>query len=443
MIDKKLRHIFKKFMLIFDYPTFICIFPICLIGSLLTVPWILKQRRIWNHTVKGSPQALILRKFKVERIKSFDYERWLPYRNPVLKWIGFLDAVNSVNAEIKVTDDLHFIAFKSPGIVIFLKKIKFAATSMLLRELIAVFRITRYCVKHQIGMLRVYKHDYPALEALMVSKFIKIPFIVDIIGNFELIRRLTGRDFYFRDLNKVPFIRIFGRRATNWLLGFPLKNAQHVLSRGIRSCEYAFELGAPPERLSVLRVSNFSASFNSYDPEKPLPKPADYPYILFVGRLDEIKFPLDPLDAFDLAAANLPECRLVLIGDGAMRHAVDQRKQRSRYSERIILLGACSSDIVLNWTAHAMAAICPYSGSTLVEAMLCGIPIIAYDVGWHPEVIIDDYTGYLVPFRNTSALADKIIYVFRNYEEAKLVSKRGRELAQVVFDKEKILRKKV
>ena len=86
-------------------------------------------------------------------------------------------------------------------------------------------------------------------------------------------------------------------------------------------------------------------------------------------------------------------------------------------------------------------AICPFSGSTLVEAMLCSVPVVAYDVGGHPEIVIDDYTGYLVPFRNTSALADKIIYVFRNYEEAKLVSKRGRELAQVVFDKEKILEK--
>ena len=104
-------------------------------------------------------------------------------------------------------------------------------------------------------------------------------------------------------------------------------------------------------------------------------------------------------------------------------------------------MGACPNDTVFNWTAHAKVAICPYSGATLVEAMLCGIPIVAYDIEWHAEIVIDDYTGFLVPFRNIEALAQKMIYVVRNYEEAKMVGMRGRDLAHVAFDKEKISKK--
>jgi glycosyltransferase involved in cell wall biosynthesis len=73
--------------------------------------------------------------------------------------------------------------------------------------------------------------------------------------------------------------------------------------------------------------------------------------------------------------------------------------------------------------------------------MLCGIPIIAYDVEWHPEIVIDNYTGFLVPFRDTAALAEKMIYVVRNYERARIASVRGRDLARVAFDKEKISEK--
>jgi colanic acid/amylovoran biosynthesis glycosyltransferase len=73
--------------------------------------------------------------------------------------------------------------------------------------------------------------------------------------------------------------------------------------------------------------------------------------------------------------------------------------------------------------------------------MLCGAPVVAYDVAGHPEIVIDDYTGYLVPFRNVKAMAEKIIYVTQNYDDAKIVSKRGRELARVVFDKDKIWEK--
>jgi glycosyltransferase involved in cell wall biosynthesis len=154
-----------------------------------------------------------------------------------------------------------------------------------------------------------------------------------------------------------------------------------------------------------------------------------------------VKFPFDVLAAFDLAAPHLSEHRLVIIGDGGIRDDVEKRIEFSEFKDRIMLLGRCSNDIVLNWTAHATAAICPYSGSTLVEAMLCGIPIIAYDVAWHPEIVIDNYTGFLVPFRNIEALAEKMIDVARKHEEAKIMAMRGRELARVVFDKQKILEK--
>ena len=155
----------------------------------------------------------------------------------------------------------------------------------------------------------------------------------------------------------------------------------------------------------------------------------------------EIKYPFDTIAAFDLVAAHLPEYRLVIIGDGALRNDVRQRKEHSKYKDRIVLMGACSSDTVLNWTAHAKAAICPFSGSTLAEAVLCGIPVVAYDVAGHPEIVIDDYTGFLVPFRNIESLAEKLIYVVHHYEEARIAAMRGRELARVAFDKKKILEK--
>ena len=384
---------------------------------------------------------VILRGFTVEKVANQGYELLSPYQNSSIRWIAFLDPANTVDTNIEITNDLHIVTWKIPRIVRFMKTIRFLATSIILRELISIFKITSYCVKEQIGVLRAYKYDYPALQACVVSAFIKIPFIVDIASNFELIQRLSGKVYYFRELSRVPFLRIFARLATKWLLGLPLRRAFRVLGRNKNNYEYAFALGAPVERLSLLRYNNFSAAFNAFNPKHPPVNPADYPYFLFVGRLVEIKFPLDVIDAFNLAAPHLPEFRLVIIGDGAIRDDVQQRKESSKYRERIVLLGACSSTLVLRWTAHARVAICPYSGSTLVEAMLCDIPVIAYDVEWHSEIVIDDYTGFLVPFRNTAALAEKMIYVVRNYEESKRVAMRGRELARVAFDKEKIQEK--
>jgi glycosyltransferase involved in cell wall biosynthesis len=440
-MNKTIKKLIKYILLVVDHFLFVCVFPFCLIYLLCATPWILKQRRIWNHSVKGSRKALILRKFTIEKVMNRGFEYLLPYRNPSLEWIGFLDPRNSRKANIEITDDLHLIAWQVPILVKIVEKMGFVGTSVLFREFIAILKITSYCVNERIGVLRAYKYNYPALEAYLVSRFIKIPFIVDIAGNYELVRRLTGKAFYFRRLNKLPVVKIFARIATNWLLGLPLRHASRVLGRNKNNYEYAFALGAPVDRLSLLRVNNFSAAFNSYNPEQPPKRPANYPYILFVGRLAEIKYPLDVIEAFNIAAPHLPEYHLVIIGDGAMRDDVEQRRDSSRYRERIKLLGACSSDIVLHWTAHAKVAICPYSGSTLVEAMLCCIPVVAYDVENHAEIVIDDYTGFLVPFRNIEALAEKVMYVARNYDELKKVGIRGRELARVAHDKEKISEK--
>lgn len=438
---KKIEKTLTSIIRFLDYLIFVFIFPFCLVGLLFTIPWVLKQRRLWKQSAKGSRRALILNRYTVGKITQRGYAHLIPFQNPVLDWLGFFDPANALKTEIEITNDLYLITLKSPNIIRSLEKTGFVATSTIFREIFALYKTTSYCVKERIGVLRAYNHNYQALQAWMVSGFIKIPFMVEIRGNYELIRRLTGKTFYFKKLKRLPILKFFARITMNWLLGLPLRHAVRVLGRNKCTYEHAFALGAPLERLSLLRISNFSSAFNAYDPKQPPVNPAQYPYILFVGRLAEINLPLDVLDAFDIAAAHLPEYRLVMIGDGAIRDAVELKKERSEYKDRIVLMGACPSDIVLNWTVHATEAICPFSGSTLAEALLCGIPVIAYDFAGHPEVVIDDYSGFLVPFRNIKALAEKMIYVAHNVEEAKIVGGRGRELARVAYDKEKIREK--
>ena len=359
----------------------------------------------------------------------------------MINWVGLFDPVNSVNEDVRVADDLFVIARKLPKTIEVIKRIGLKATSTIFSEFYSIFKIADYCVQEKIGILRAYKHNFPALRIYFVSRLIKIPFIVDITGNYELIRRLNGKPYYFRQLNKIPLLRVFATPLTNWLLGIPLKHASVVLGRNKNNYEHAFALGAPVERLSLLRASNFSHAFNNFDPDTLPPSPMDYPYVLFVGRLVLIKFPFDVIDAFEIAAAALPDYRLVMIGDGAVRQELEQRIASSAFKDRIVFLGPCSIDTVFNWTAHAKISVCPFSGYTLAESMLCGVPVIAYDVENHSEVVIDGYTGFLVPFRNRKELSKAIVSVANDYVNAKSIGLRGRELARVAFDKNKIMEK--
>jgi glycosyltransferase involved in cell wall biosynthesis len=422
-----------------DYLLCLLVIPFCLIGLILALPWIFQKRRLWQKTVKGSPRAVILRGFTVAKVeKRGKFEQFLPFLNPSISWVGILDATNDIETKIEISDDLHLIAWQTPKIVCYLEKKGLAASATILREPIAALKIARLCVQEKIGVLRAVKHNHPALQACLVSCIIGIPFIVDICGNYELITRLTGKTFYFKRLNKIPVLRKVARRASNWLLGWPIRKAFRVLGRNKNNYEHAFALGAPVDRLSLLRISNFNKAFNDYNTERPPARPAEYPYFLFVGRLAKINFPVDVIDAFNMAGLQLPDHRLVIIGDGANRTMIETKIGQSELKDRIVFLGSRPNDEVLIWTAHAAAAICPYSGSTLVEAMLCGIPVIAYDIEWHAEIVMDNYTGFLVPFGDIEALAAKMVHVIGDYEEATDIGRRGRDLARVVFDKAEI-----
>ena len=442
MVAKKIKKIIFILIKIADYAIFVLLLPFGLVGLLFAVPWILKQRKIWHESAKGNKKALIIQPFSLEKVTSQGYALITPFRNPNLQWICYLDPANLTDElQVEFTNDFSLMAWKMPKMIWIMEEKGFCAISILFREIVAIFRVTNYCVKERIGVLRAYRHNYPALRAFFISKFIKIPYIVDISGNYELIYRFTGKTAYFRKLKVVPIVRRFLPFAVNWLVGLPLRHAFHVFGRNKNNYEHAFALGTSVERLSLVRYNNFDAAFNSHNPEQPPAKPANYPYILFVGRLAKNKFPLDVIDVFDIAAPQLPEHRLVLIGDGNIRSDVELRIDSSEHKDRILLLGACSSDIVYQWTAHSKVNLCPFSGSTLAEALLCGNPVIAYDIEWHSDLIFDGYTGFLVPFRDKEAMAKKLVYVVHNYEDSKKAGMRGRDLARIAFDKEKISEK--
>lgn len=436
-----MRRLFESLLGCMDCVVAVLATTLCALAYFLALPWVLKKRKLWNLSAKGNHKVLIIQGFSAKELKTRGYEFLLPFRNPVMSWVGFFDPVNSLNEDIRVRDDLFVIARKLPQTVKFIKAIGLEATSIIIREVYVVYKIVDFCLKEKVGILRAYKHEYPALRVFLVSCLIKIPFIVDITGNYELIYRLNGKPYYFRTLNKIPVLRVFAPVLTNWLLSLPLKHAAFVLGRNKNNYEHAFALGAPVERLSLLRISNFNAAFNNYDPGRLPPPLLPHPYLLLVGRLVLIKFPFDVIEAFEIAATRIPDYRLVIIGDGALRHDIMRRIESSAFKDRIILVGPCSSDTVFSWTAHAKMAICPFSGYTLAEAMLCGVPVIAYDIENHSEVVIENYSGFLVPFRNIKELSSTIVSVASDYEKAKLIGLRGRELARIAYDKDRIMEK--
>lgn len=73
-------------------------------------------------------------------------------------------------------------------------------------------------------------------------------------------------------------------------------------------------------------------------------------------------------------------------------------------------------------------------GISLIEAMSMGIPCISSDINGPKEIIGDEERGYLFESESAESLAEKIIYVINNYDEALIKAEKAKKYVEEKFD---------
>jgi glycosyltransferase involved in cell wall biosynthesis len=148
--------------------------------------------------------------------------------------------------------------------------------------------------------------------------------------------------------------------------------------------------------------------------------------VLFVGRLAPIKGVKYLLLAFKDVITAYPDSILLIIGSGSDKREYELFAENLGIKEKVKFLGYVSHDKLPNYYNIADVYVLPSLreefSNTIMEAMACGVPVVATDVGGNPYLIKNGRTGFLVPARNPKALGEKILYVFNNPKEARKVS---------------------
>jgi sugar transferase (PEP-CTERM/EpsH1 system associated) len=130
-----------------------------------------------------------------------------------------------------------------------------------------------------------------------------------------------------------------------------------------------------------------------------------------VGRLDAVKDQAGLITAFGDLCDALPEhrerLRLVLVGEGAQRGALEAQIVRMGLTTQVLLLGNRSdvADVLAEFDVFALSSIAEGMPGVLLEAMASGLPVVATEVGGAGEIVEAGVTGKLVPARDPAALA--------------------------------------
>lgn len=166
------------------------------------------------------------------------------------------------------------------------------------------------------------------------------------------------------------------------------------------------------------------------------------------GRLIEKKGIDYCIRAVAKLAETYPQIEYHIIGDGVLRTSFQQLIQELNMGHIIKLLGAKSTSEIIKILeiSHIFIAPsvttadgdCDAPINTLKEAMAMGLPVISTYHGGIPELVEDDVSGFLVPERDSDAIAERLIYLIKHPERWTQMGKAGRKCVVAKYDTNKL-----
>lgn len=122
-------------------------------------------------------------------------------------------------------------------------------------------------------------------------------------------------------------------------------------------------------------------------------------------------------------------CRLVLVGDGPERSPAERRIRALGLGDRVAFLG--KQDRFAALLGQADVFLLPSEtesfGLAALEALSCGVPVVASRVGGLPEVVDHGETGYLAPVGDVAAMVEHVLALVGDAARWRAFSRRARE----------------
>jgi len=143
-----------------------------------------------------------------------------------------------------------------------------------------------------------------------------------------------------------------------------------------------------------------------------------------------------------LVLPRVPDARFVIAGEGELRPALE-RQIREHHLEKHVILAGFRPDVLSlhkGFDVFVLSSVTEGLGTSLLDAMACGKPVVATSAGGIPEVVADGETGLLVPPRDDHALADAIARLLGDEALRRRMGEAGRARVGERFSAERMVR---
>jgi colanic acid/amylovoran biosynthesis glycosyltransferase len=165
--------------------------------------------------------------------------------------------------------------------------------------------------------------------------------------------------------------------------------------------------------------------------------------LLSVSRLEWKKGHQHLLDCISRLVRAGVHVELRIVGEGAFREAIEFAQRQLGLHEQVRLLGALAPSQVREQLAWAdvfvHSALSEGFCNAVIEAQASGLPVVTSDAEGLRENVADGETGFVVPRRDTAAMAERIRALAGSEELRHRLARNGPERARQVFRLERQL----
>ncbi len=218
---------------------------------------------------------------------------------------------------------------------------------------------------------------------------------------------------------RADYIQAISKYLGNWAREMGTKNPIEIVPNGV-------DLENLKSQISNLKINELKQKLGIKDNEKIL---------ITTSRLVEKNAIGDAIEAMRYLPDNV---KFLILGAGPLQESLKLKVKSLKLENKVVFLGHVEPQEILKYLQisdiFARPSLSEGLGSSFLEAMAAGIPVIATPVGGILDFLKDGETGLFCEVRNPKSIAEKVKIIFGNNQLVEKIKNNARELVAKNYD---------